>query len=1384
MSRAGEDGGKAAAASPLRPTAVVVNDNRIQLKVLAKMVKQAGLEPLAFPSVEEAFAAMDPRHPPALIVTDVDMPGIDGWGFCRLLRSKEYAAFNAVPILVGSATFAGDEPARIAADLGAEAFVSFPVDAEPFVELVQAILRGERKRIPLRVLIVEDNPTMARLVKKVFSGEGYRADGAASLREAFAALGGAAYDLAVIDYHLSDGKGDALLERLRAEQPECACIMITGDPAPELALKWMKLGAAAHVHKPFEPGYLLELCVRARREQSLMRLPKLLEKSTEDLRRSEEHLRKAELRARTVLESVPEGLLAADLRTHRFVFANETFCRMLGYAREELLGLTPADILPAADLARVMAEFENMGRGAFRNGADFRIRRKDGSLLIADIRSGAVELDGRACVLAVFVDVTDRKRMESALRESQEVLSLFMRHSPVYAYIKEVTASRSRVLMASDNFRDMIGIPGSEMAGKTMEELFPPEFAAKMTADDLAVVTGGRVLRLEEELGGRHYATIKFPIIRGGRTLLAGYTLEVTEHKLAEEALQRRESYMRAIIENQPGLVWLKDADSRFLAVNTAFALACELRGPDQVVGKTDLDIWPRDLAERYRADDLRAMETAAGIMVEEIIYDQGKARWAETFKKPVVDDKGRILGTTGFSRDITERKWAEDKLKESEARFRSITENAFDMVSLLDLEGRYTYCNPSFHLSLGYEASELVGRRAVDLLHPEDRDRFQMLLPDGGRDRQAGQTFTARMVHKNGETRWVEHRARLIPHANRSAARLLLLATDVTGRKRLEEALDRRMMALVQPLDNPEGIEIEDLFNIGELQRLQDEFAQTNGVASVITRTDGSPITRPSRFTRFCDLIRRTEAGCANCFRSDAVIGRHCAEGPTTQPCLSGGLWDAGAGIAVGGRHIANWLIGQVRDETQSEAGIRAYARQIGADEEAVAEAFLDVPAMSKEQFGKIARMLFVFAGQLSHYAYQNVQQARFISDLKRAAEEKERLEGQLLQARKMESIGRLAGGVAHDFNNMLGVILGHAELALEGPLPDQALRDGLQEIRKAAERSADLTRQLLAFARKQTAVPKVLDLNETVEGMLKMLRRLIGEHIELDWRPGRDLGPVRVDPSQIDQILVNLCVNARDAIGESGKVSLATASAVLDEAACAGHEGVLPGEYVRLSVGDSGCGMDAQTLAQIFEPFFTTKPMGQGTGLGLATVYGIVKQNQGLIHVDSEPGQGTLFQIYLPRHEAKARPSPEEEGGKPAAPGHATILLVEDEPAILNMGRMMLERLGYAVRVAATPGEALRVAREHAGEIRLLMTDVVMPEMNGRDLAKRILSMHPGIRRLFMSGHTSDILARHGVLDEGVCFIQKPFSMKTLAGKIREALDGPGDAGPAGGG
>jgi len=381
--------------------------------------------------------------------------------------------------------------------------------------------------------------------------------------------------------------------------------------------------------------------------------------------------------------------------------------------------------------------------------------------------------------------------------------------------------------------------------------------------------------------------------------------------------------------------------------------------------------------------------------------------------------------------------------------------------------------------------------------------------------------------------------------------------------------------------------------------------------------------------------------------------------------------------------------------------------------------------------------------------------------------------LEDQLRQAQKMDAIGSLAGGVAHDFNNMLNVITGYTEMALKRMVQDEKTTAYLHGVLDAATRSAELTRQLLAFSRKQLVQPRILDINKTISDEMKLLNKLISEDIKLTFVCDGDTGPVLMDPSQVDQILVNLVVNARDAIEGAGGITITTANADLDEEYCRSHRGALSGPYIRITVSDTGCGMDAATIERIFEPFYTTKELGKGTGLGLATVYGIVKQNNGEIHAESQPGNGTTFVIHIPR-QSPLDIEQSLESSLSVPRGSETILLVEDDESNLNVTRLLLEESGYSVICSKNPLEACTLYEQNAGRISLLLSDVIMPQLNGRELYDHIRAINPDIKVLFMSGYTDDVITNRGVLPKGINFTHKPFTISELAQKVRAVLDG----------
>lgn len=566
-----------------------------------------------------------------------------------------------------------------------------------------------------------------------------------------------------------------------------------------------------------------------------------------------------------------------------------------------------------------------------------------------------------------------------------------------------------------------------------------------------------------------------------------------------------------------------------------------------------------------------------------------------------------------------------------------------------------------------------------------------------------------------------------------------------------------------------------EDLFDIEEIQKIQDSFAKATGLTSIITRVDGTPITRPSNWSRLCSqIIRKTEIGLRNCMKSDAVIGRYHPQGPIVQPCLSGGLWDGGASISVGDRHIANWLIGQVRNEELDIEEMVKYAKVIGADEDEFRIALEEITYMPKRQFQEVCNALFLIANQLSKIAYQNVEQQRYIRELKKEEQKRKNLEKQLGHAQKLEAVGRLAGGVAHDFNNILSVINGYSELILTELEEESPFRKRLEMIHGAGQRASRLTQQLVAFGRRQIISPRLLHIGRELHEVNNMLIRLLGEDISVEIHQAEDLWSTMMDQSQLEQVIINLAVNARDAMPNGGKLIFEVANTSIWEPYENNRYEVIPGDYVTLGVSDTGAGMSREMQDRIFEPFYTTKEQGKGTGLGLAMVYGIIKQNNGYISVYSEEGLGSTFKIYLPKSEMQEENHPEISLANSATEhkGEECILLVEDEMHVREMCVTILNHMGYTVLEATNGKDALLVSSRYSGAIDLLLTDVVMPELNGPDLAGRLRHKYPQLNVLFMSGYTENAIVHHGVLESNIHFLQKPVTPNALGAAVRKAL------------
>ncbi|HBG21346.1 MAG TPA: hypothetical protein DDY32_19290 [Desulfobulbaceae bacterium] len=886
---------------------------------------------------------------------------------------------------------------------------------------------------------------------------------------------------------------------------------------------------------------------------------------------------------------------------------------------------------------------------------------------------------------------------------------------------------------------------------------------------------------------------------------------EMEKHQagLVAENVLLRQLYERAPLGYQS-----LDENGCFLTVNQAWVDALGY-SREEVIGFNFGDFLHSDWKTHFKDNFPRFKAIGEILGVEfEMVKKDGTLILVSIHGKIGKNLQGDFQQTHCIFQDITE-------LRRVQEEYKLFFDLVPDMVCIASTDGYLKKVNGAWQAVLGFSEEELLAVPFLDFLHPDDKKNTLAQI-----NRQlAGEStirFSNRYRHKNGSYLWFEW------HATPAVANLLFaVARDVTEKKKNEEAL-RELKELneyiVQTMN--EGVVLTDstgivtfinpelaaLLGYGPKElvgRLWLDFVppdqqaigraaderrknlQADRYEIVLQRKDGERLPvlvggTPRLDARgqldgtlgvFTDITGRKQVEEAlreseQNFKtlSDTGMALIWTSGIDKLCNYFNKIWLEFTGRTLEQEKGKSWGEGVHPDDMQGclDIYVGAFDRQ---------EEFSMVYRLRRHD-GEYRWLLDkgcprynsqgAFVGYIGH--------CLDVTELKLAEAEREKLQVQLIQAQKMESVGRLAGGVAHDFNNMLGVILGYSEMTLENVEENNPIHLPLQGIHQAALRSAELTRQLLAFARKQTIAPKVLDLNKTIEGMLAMLRRLIGENIDLAWLPGKNLGQSKLDPSQIDQILANLCVNASDAIPDNGKIVIETSSIIIDDGFnTAGYEECNPGKYILLSVTDTGCGMNSEETSHIFEPFYTTKTNNEGTGLGLATVYGIVRQNNGFVNVYSEPGCGTTFKIYLPEY----LPAPDynsrgETLQKVTPPGSETILLVEDEAMILQMTTRMLERLGYQVLPASSPNEAITLAQEYPGEIQLLLTDVVMPGMNGRDLAANLVSLHPGLKRLFMSGYTANVIAHHGVLEEGVDFIQKPFSREDLAVKVREVLGG----------
>ncbi|MGE0454466.1 MAG: PAS domain S-box protein [Vicinamibacteria bacterium] len=881
-----------------------------------------------------------------------------------------------------------------------------------------------------------------------------------------------------------------------------------------------------------------------------------------------------------------------------------------------------------------------------------------------------------------------------------------------------------------------------------------------------------------------------------------------TSQMQAEAALRESEARYRRVFDQALTGNVITTPGGRILACNAAFARILGFDSVEEALGARAYALYP-DIESRERLLDRLRASGALDHFEAELRRRDGTPIHVLLNAVAVRDRAGSLVELQGSILDITERKRTQEALQAKTQELDRYFTSSLDLLCIADTQGFFRRLNPEWEALLGWPLAELEGHRFLDFVHPDDLPSTLAAVAQLSSQREV-LGFVNRYLCKDGSYRWLEWRSYA------EGERIYAVARDITKRLRAEKELaesnrfnaeiiasvhqvlfacdrDLRYVLWNRFAEESSGIAAKDVIG----RRVLDIFPSLGdqGVEALLQRAlAGETVTTP-------DIPVEVPGGGTIVWTTGTLVPRRDAEGRT-----------------IG-------VIGSVHDITERKQGEEALRKLTRAVEQSPAAILITDAAgrieyvnpkftaatgfAADEAIGQTARMLKSGKTPAGFYAqmWRTILSGREWSGeiLNRAKDgqlrwfstrisplrggdgrithfvavqedisERRSLEEQLRQSQKMEAVGQLAGGVAHDFNNLLGVILGYADLLLRGAEPEHPATRRLEQIHQAAERATGLTRQLLAFSRKQVLDPKVVSLNSIVGDTEKMLRRLIGEDVEVRVSLDSGLGLVKADPGQLEQVLMNLAVNARDAMPQGGRLVIETVNVVLDAAHAEGHVGAPTGPCVMLAVSDTGVGMDADTRSRIFEPFFTTKELGKGTGLGLSTVYGIVRQSGGHVTVSSEPGMGSSFKVYLPRVEDEATPSRSAAARGPISAGTETILLVEDEASLRAMIAETLGNAGYTVIEAANPAEALALAEGRPNPADLLLTDVVMPGTNGRDLADAIARAWPGIRFLFMSGYTDEAVVRHGVLDPGIAFIGKPFTADALARKVREALGG----------
>jgi len=1029
---------------------------------------------------------------------------------------------------------------------------------------------------------------------------------------------------------------------------------------------------------------------------------------------------------RLLFSSHPHPMFVFDRDTLEYLDVNDAAIRNYGYSREEFLRLKVSDIRPPEDLPRLMKVLRQNSLAVSMLGV-WKHRRKNGEIFDVEITSQGIGFGERNAVLVSAVDITARLATERQIAEQTASLRAIMENNPIAIVVMDL---ERRIRMCNPAFQKTFKYLQAEIIGQHLDVLLAPE---ELRAEALAFsmrASSGETVRANSRRQRSDGTLVDVqilavPLIVNGQCTgsFAMYE-DITERNAAALARREAEERLRLLFENAVEGIFQASVDGRLLSVNPALARMCGYASPQEMIASGS------DVSADFYADPQARLEFTrhmeADGAVERFEYQlrrkDGHKIWVSENARVVRDAAGKVIAYEGTMEDITDLKRAEVERQVTFEIIRSVnvTDNLDDLLYLIHQALKKVLYAENCFIAL-YEPSS-------EMFHfPFFVDQFDQAPPP----QQVGRSCTAH-VYRTGC-------AMLIPQG---------VFDQLTAQGEVELVGTPSPSWLGVPLQTPAA-------TIGVLvvQHYENENAYTERDLEFLGSVGGQIALAIER-KRAEEKIRESEA------RLRVLVEQLPAALWTVDKnlCFTSAV---GAGLARLGLK-------------PNFAGGLSLFEYFGTTD----STFLPIAAHRRAIAGEAMTFHSEWKGgsYTCHVEPLRSRDGELQGAICMALDitDRKQLEEQLRQAQKMEAVGRLAGGIAHDFNNLLMVIQGYADLLAERLPQGDSLRRNAEQIQTASQRATSLTRQLLAFSRKQMLAPKVLNVHAVVADMEKILRRLIGEDVQLETTSAPDLGLVKADRSQIEQVILNLAVNARDAMPGGGRLTIETANAELDASFAHPPAVLSPGKYVMLAVTDNGCGMDAETQAHIFEPFFTTKEKGKGTGLGLATVYGIVKQSGGYVWVYSEPGRGTSFKVYLPRlEEDAALPRIEFPANVSANPrGSETVLLVEDEKGVRELAREYLHMIGYSVIEAENGHAALELAAMHDGQIHLLMTDVVMPGISGRELSQRVQAVRPDIRVLYMSGYTDQAVVHHGILESDAVLLQKPFTLNALALKLREIL------------